>query len=194
MLTEFDKLEQHLRDDLFNKIVSGDTLYIIDDYNIGFNMSDNILIKFVDSISNVKQIKKVFIFIQKKNFKTSEESLFNYSFRSTKNGNLNYINKCKFVEMFRNNGIVCLYVMYPQNYIQPSLHGRYWLSKTGGFIVDGSLNTAESKAVLVQEMDDENFSIIRNLTREIFDLNNPNIEVFDANRLRQGFSIVGKRI
>lgn len=193
MLTEFDKLEKHLQDDLFNNTISGDTLYIIDDYNIGSNMSDKTLCNFVNSISNVKQIKKISIFIQRKPFRTVEQSLFNCSFRDI-HKNPNYINKLKFVELFQNKGITCQYIVYPQNIIQPALHGRYWLSKTGGFIVDGSLNTAESKAVLVQVMDNENFNIIKDLTRDLFDLSNTKIELFDGNSLRHGFSITGKRV
>lgn len=187
MLTEYSKLETHLRDDLFNSNLSGDTLYIIDDYNVDYNMSDETLNKFIEAISNVERIKKVFVFIQKKSNKPNEVFLFNYNPRYSQNLDTSYRKKLRFIEGFQEKGITCTYVVYPKFNVKPPFHGRYWLSNTGGFIVDGSLNTAENKTVLVQVMDNENFELIKNMTRSITNFNNRNIELFDAYRLEVAF-------
>lgn len=188
MLTEYWKLSIHLNNDLFNSDFSGDTLYIIDDYNIDYNMSDETLFKFVDAISNVERIKNVYIFIQKKSNRANSSCfLFNYNPQYPRNLEPSYRKKLRFIEEFQKRGINCTYVVYPKFNVRPPFHGRYWLSLTGGFIVDGSLNTVENRAVLVQVMDDENFELIRTMTNRIFDFNNSNIELFDSHRLKDAF-------
>jgi hypothetical protein len=188
MLNDYSKLSSHLSSDLFNSDFSGDTLYIIDDYNIDYNMSDNTLDEFVNAISNVDRIKNVYIFIQKKSNKlTNEDFLFNYNPRYSANLESSYRKKLRFIKKFQNKQITCAYVIYPKFNVRPPFHGRYWLSRTGGFIVDGSLNTVESRAVLVQVMDDENFNIVSNMANRIFDFNNDNIESFDAQRIEEAF-------
>ena len=188
MLTEYWKLSMHLNNDLFNSDFSGDTLYIIDDYNIDYNMSDETLFKFVDAISNVERIKNVYIFIQKKSNRANSSCfLFNYNPQYPRNLEPSYRKKLRFIEEFQKREINCTYVVYPKFNVRPPFHGRYWLSLTGGFIVDGSLNTVENRAVLVQVMDYENFELIRNMTSRIFDFNNSNIELFDSHRLKDAF-------
>lgn len=153
MLNDFDKLQRHLENDLFKSDISGDTLYIVDDYNIDSNISDEVLYKFVDAISSTKRIKIVKIYIQKKRFaRDARDSLFQYA-QLIKNSNNrkiegNYNKKRKFLVEFKEKNIKCSYVVYPRFNVTPPFHGRYWLSKTGGFIVDGSINTSENKTVL----------------------------------------------
>lgn len=187
MLTEYSKLEKHLGEDLFGSDFSGDTLYIVDDYNIDCNMSDETINNFIDAISSVPRIKNVIVFIQRKRGKSKESLLFNYNPSYPNNLENSYRKKRRFIEAFQDKGIKCTYVIYPRFNVTPPFHGRYWLSNTGGFIVDGSLNTAENKTVLVQVMDYENFELIKNMTRTITDFTNPNLEFFDISRLEQAF-------
>lgn len=187
MITEFDKLKKHLQDDLFGNSLSGDTLYIIDDYNVDYNMSNETLNNFVDAISNANKIKNVYIFIQKKSKKSNEWFLFNYNPRYPNNLEKSYRKKRKFIEAFENKGIDCSYFIYPKFDVKPPFHGRYWLSNSGGFIVDGSINTAENKTVLAQVMDDENFELIRNMTQKIFDINNPDVKEFNKQKLYNAY-------
>ena len=188
MLNEFSKLQRHLSNDLFDSDLSGDTLYIVDDYNIDSNISSRTLYNFIDAISAVCRIKKVKVFIQmKKRDYDARDSLFQYS-QLCQNGNTrkienNYLKKREFITAFDQKDIECSYVVYPRFNVRPPFHGRYWLSLTGGFIVDGSINTSESKTVLVQVMDEENYGIIRSMTRDIFNVNCPGVDEYDLGRL-----------
>lgn len=192
MLTPGGTLSNHLHDDLFSHYDSGDTLYILDDYNIDQKLSDNDLHGYVDAIAAVRQIRRVKIFLQNKGRKPDRAYLFNVAPGTTEQTlQDNYDKKRRFIELFEEECVYCCYIVYPSRLIgRPPFHGRYWLSNTDGFIVDGSINTSIDKLVLAQTMDAENYGIIRGKIQPLFDENAyryNNVQVFDAVRLRDAF-------
>ena len=187
MLNDFPKLQKHLSTDLFHSKLCGDTLYIIDDYNVDSNMTDEMLQDFVKIISGVKQIKHVKIYIQKKySRRKAEVNLFpGKDPKDIEKIRQNCTKKIQFIEAFMSHGIECSYIIYPK--MKHPFHGRYWLSQTNGFIVDGSINTAQSKMVLVQVMDQENYDLISDMTKNLFAVNKCDIDEYGLKELNEMF-------
>ena len=65
-----------------------------------------------------------------------------------------------FIREMRSYGITVRYQMYNPFRIKPPFHGRYWINRCGGYIVDGSLSTYNKAAIFAQRMDQVNHSII----------------------------------
>ena len=128
------------------------------------------------------------IYIQKKHSNQSiEDVLFHFQLLQ-KSGNVrklkdNCRKKLQFIEAFKEKGIQCSYLVYPKFKVKPPFHGRYWLSMTSGFIVDGSINTAQNKMVLAQVMDEENYALIRVMTKNIIDCNEHTMDEYDQTKL-----------
>ena len=83
------------------------------------------------------------------------------------NANLKKVNRALvFIKEMKSVGItITLYPYYSFN-INPSFHGRYWITEEKGYIVDGSLQTYSTGMIFAQLMDDVNFKIIK---EQIFD-------------------------
>jgi len=184
MLTDFDKLSNALNMFLFSSESSGTTLQIIDDYNLGSNISYNKMEEFVKAISSVTKVKTVEIYIQDKGptrryYPPSHYWLFRTDIRkqaiddpkarekTIARINAAYNKKIKFIDDFSKFNISCEFIVYPTSNVRPAFHGRYWLSSSGGLIVDGSLNTTENSLVLAQVMDAENYWLVRERTEEM---------------------------
>lgn len=60
-------------------------------------------------------------------------------------------------------GIEVTYQAYDSINMRPPFHGRYWINSNCGYIVDGSLNTFSSARIFAQKMDEENYSIIKEM-------------------------------
>lgn len=71
-----------------------------------------------------------------------------------------------FISSMNQVGIDIQYQAYNSLNFKPPFHGRYWINKNKGYIVDGSLNTYTKGKIFAQKMDEENFSIISNLMND----------------------------
>jgi len=70
-----------------------------------------------------------------------------------------------FISAMQTANITVEYQPYDSLNFQPPFHGRYWINRNKGYIVDGSLDTYTHGRIFAQEMDDDNFSLISNLMR-----------------------------
>lgn len=178
-------------------------LHIIDDYNIDYKTVNETIEYFVKEINRIEKIKKIRIYVQtdKYDLSTSNNQLMSIDnafkkklscalaiFMKTKkiyssfkwySADRAYDKICKFMSGFK--GKTCEFVVYENLNTRPPFHGRYWLSANNGLIIDGSLNTVDERLVLAQEMDDVNFSIVKERLNSV--LNSGDDVRFDKNKL-----------
>ena len=75
-------------------------------------------------------------------------------------------NVLKFIDQMADVGIEVWLKPYDNLRLRPPFHGRYWLNKEAGYIVDGSLDTFLKHRVFAQLMDEENYEIISELFKK----------------------------
>ena len=172
MFNKFDELAKRIDYDLFDISTEKKILHIIDDYNVNDSMSIESVEKLADAISSIKDLRCVKFYIQNtKRPKKSDLALLRATASTKIDRKLSDVErKLKIVELLKTKKINCSFVIYPYAKDELPFHGRYWLGDNKGYIVDGSICTADKKLVLVQLMDRDNYKIVRDKADKFINL------------------------
>ena len=191
LISDATDLKTHLKEDGFFNC--GDTLHIIDNYNIlnikpkaidfyekNFSETGCRNIIFYMEVENMKKINKSkdlssmfpieLLYFFKKALGNScgiKELLFNLETQNYNELLESLEGVINFMERMKNKGINVYIQLYKLKKADLKFHGRYWLSSLKdnfvGYMVDGSLNTYPTSMILAQLLNDDNHDILREM-------------------------------
>lgn len=163
---------------IFDVDGTGDTLTIWDQYFIG-SMDLNDVRSISVTIASVQKVRHVIVYI--------DDTKLNYNTRND--------NGLNALRTLRDN-LAAFYItfeVFDYNSRRDHcnrIHGRYWLSRSSGFIMDGSLDGVGTNLCLAVTMDDFSFSKIQNV---IEPKKKAYCRPINLNTFRSRFSLSGGR-